>query len=433
MPEVNSIQLELIQNMSREEIEDRIDVDELKKIKETDKKPIFDVFRIAHAGLSKSYIIGMGNKVLRWFNKTVKAIHNSVKIGTKAFYNHIKDSISHVDREEVGHLVGKYYEEDEDGTANAYGILYRYPGTDLDYDMASYEGKTLVPSIDADGWDVSPEDVREVSGISLGRTEENSPAFPKAKRTLQFCIQNMVKEKEDTESKDEKPLEKKPEEKVEKKEEKMEFKLEDVKIDDLKKEIIKRNLVPSELFNKAALSEDDVVIKMIHEGNREAHHKARRGDDKIAKLEAEVEDLKEKLSNKDAEISVGIIAEKKIVEIFEGRKLSDKNPVLEKWAKRKLKNFKPTGEQDKIEDEAKKYIDELVDEFTALEKDGLMIALKEEKEEKKKDEEKPKKEDEKEKDIKKEKSDDLPAIEYDDIIDPDLAKKVQERVAAWNK
>jgi hypothetical protein len=77
---------------------------------------------------------------LRWFNGTIKAIHNSLKIGLKAFHNHKKDSIDHKGRPEVGRMVGKYYEE-EDGVANTYGIFYRYPGTPTDFDMASYEGK----------------------------------------------------------------------------------------------------------------------------------------------------------------------------------------------------------------------------------------------------------------------------------------------------
>jgi hypothetical protein len=66
----------------------------------------------------------------------------------------------------------------------------------------------MIPAANAGGWDVSPNDVKgEVAGVALGHTEKNRPAFPKAKRTLQFCIQNMAQEIEDSEKKvdEEKP------------------------------------------------------------------------------------------------------------------------------------------------------------------------------------------------------------------------------------
>jgi len=426
MKEIESVGLQLIQNMARDEVEEYIDKEELAKIKETDSNPRFDVFRIAHTGKSESHIVGRGNKILRWFNDAIKKIHENLKIGLKAFAYHKKDSNDHYKREEVGRLVGKFYKEDDSKNADSYGIVYRFPGSDDSFDMASYEGKMLLPEDTAMGAVVAPENIREVSGIALGHGEKKSPAFPKAVRMLQFCIQNMIDESKDDEH-EQKEADNAEEDKEaeEIKEVRMEPTLEEVK------KFIKENKVtPSNLFDRKSLESDETVLKIANERNKETHFVVLRRDDKIAKLEAENKDLADKLGNKDAEIqkavekSVSLIAEKNILDVFAGRKLSEKSPILEKWVKRKLKGFKPSGDEKKIDREAEAYIDSLIDDFNSYEKDGIAIALKEEDKPKEKPAEK-----EKAKDADKE----TPEIKKEDIVNPDYSKIMADRVAELNK
>ena len=99
-----------------------------------------------------------------------------------------------------------------------------------------------------------------------------------------------------------------------------------------------------------------------------------------------------------------------------------------------MKNFKPTGDEKKLETEAGEYIDGLIDEFKSYEKDGLQIALieKEEKKPEKEKDEKGKKNDKDEKEKKKE-EDDYPKLDNSDILDPALAEKVTERLKELNK
>jgi hypothetical protein len=208
----------------------------------------------------------------------------------------------------------------------------------------------------------------------------------------------------------------------------------EVTLEDVKKFINENKLTPSTLFSKKLLEDDDLVIEIANKKNEKTHYAALRKDDAISKLEAEKKVLEEGLLGKDKEIadakagSIAIIAEKKIEEIFEKRKLSDKEPVLDKWAKRKLKEFKPTGDEEKIEEEAKSYIDGLIDEFRGYEKAGLQIIAKEEKPEDELKGKPPAKEEEKPKDKKA-----FPELDDSDILDPGLAKQISDRVAELNK
>lgn len=438
--EIEFIQLELIQNMARDDVEQYIDPAELAKIKETDKAPTFDVFRIAHVGTSKSYIPGMGTKILKWFDGAVREIHNSLKLGLKAFHRHKEDSLSHAGRDEVGRLVGKFLKEDEAGKANSYGVFYRYPGTPRDFDGISYEGKMLVPSIDVPGWDVAPEHIGEVTGVAMTHTEKERPAFPKAKRMLQFCIQNTIKEIEDAEEKDTKDQKTDDVKQEEKAEIKKEEKIMEITLEDVKKFIKENNLVPSKLFDKKDLEADELVIGIANKKNENTHYAALRKDDKISELNAKVTKLEKELTGKDAEILTAqkdankIVAEKKITEIFEKRKLSDKSPALEKWAKRKLKSFVPSGGSDKIETEAKEFIDSLINEFNEYEKDGLLIAIKKEEKEPEKEKDPGKKTDKDEKaKPDSDKKDDFPMLDDSDILNPNLAAKIHEREKEWSK
>jgi len=409
--ECNFVSLQLIQNMSADVIEKHVDASELAKIKGVDQHPQYQVFRIAHTGKSESHIVGFGSKILQWFGSTIKAIHNAIKVGCKAWYNHAENTNSPAGRKELGRIVGKFIEEDGNSNVDSYAIVYRYPELrDYQVDAASYEGVIVVPDdLTVEGWVPSPDHVREVSGIALCDTKKgNRPAFPRS--TLQLQIQNAIKSEEDAEIK---------------KEENMEITKEDIL------EFIKKNkVVPSDLFSKEILKVDVFVTEIARENNQNTHGVVLRYKDKIDNLEAQITKYKEETETRDKKLqeanikATKLLAKEQMETIFTERKLTEKTPVIAKMIKRELGKFNPTGDEKKLTDEINKFIDQRIDDYTALEKEGILLTLKDDTQQK--DADKKPGSDEAKKDSGKD-------YENADITDPNFQLRMAERVKEMNK
>lgn len=447
MKEIKFISLELIQNMSQDFVESHIDEDKLREIKEKDKSPTFNVFRIAHTGKTRSTIIGWGTRVLRWVQNAVKSVHNKIKLGTKAWFNHKHGTNEPAGRKELGEVVGKIFEEKKDNEVDSYAILYRYPEyRDINVDIASYEGSVLCPDDpNIDSWDVAPEHIGEVTGIALGNSQENQPAFPRAEMTLQFQIQNFA---EAVKEKEEKVEETETKTKVEnKKEVKKIMDLEEMKIVDIKKAVKEKELTVFDLFNNKEILEDEKIQKIIDSQAKEKNGVIERHDKKIEKLTNDIKEQKDKyekelndkeaehkkaLEEKEAELTKQITeknkeigklnANEKIEAIIKDRKLDEESPAIAKLVRKSVKKFNPTGDNEKIESEAKEFVDGVIAEIKEWEKDGVTLSIKQEKE-KEKDKESDKKKDKSDK--KEESKKDNEAIKRE--LKPDFMKQVSER------
>jgi hypothetical protein len=351
---VDYIELEKvdIQNLatSADIIEKNIDPSELAEIKKKDAHPLFELYRIVHTGISKTNFVGLGVKVLKWFSETIKKIHEKIKIGTDVFYGHVQNTNSHEGRDVIGRIVGKILEVIGD-KVDSYGIVYRLPQfRDIKTDIASYEGKQALPHMDNEGEVIpSPDDIGDVTGLALAKSENDSPAFKRA--SFQFAVQNLVE-----------------------KEEKM------ITKEDVKKFIKENNLGISDLFTPDEIKKDS-AIEEIEQASQSTYNQAKRVEKDLKTARADLalekeeheETKKELLASKSETLKLQSTT--RIEEIIADRGLS---PNREKWVKKRMEKFTPSGEKRKIEKEINGVIDDALDEFTQNVADGLMLDDKKE-------------------------------------------------------
>ncbi len=110
---------------------------------------------------------------MTWPRATVKILAQAAKKGIKLFVGHNKDS-SHTNRESVGNVVGSY-------TRMVSGKLQALAVTVLDtvkdnLDVCSIEADVQMTAAGVVG------DIKTLTGIALGSSNTESPAFPGAKR-----------------------------------------------------------------------------------------------------------------------------------------------------------------------------------------------------------------------------------------------------------
>lgn len=128
---------------------------------------------IGEEGESNPRIIGEGIKKLTWPRAVIRRIADVAKSGTKFFIGHNSDS-SHDNRQSVGEVVGSF-------TREVKGKLQALAISILDKGQEAMD----VCSIEADV-EMSPSgmigDINKLTGIALGSSNTDSPAFPGAVR-----------------------------------------------------------------------------------------------------------------------------------------------------------------------------------------------------------------------------------------------------------
>lgn len=176
-----------LQQMASSEIIDIIPKDIYEDIKRKDAHPLFQAYVVGHEGEIEGTVVGYGKKILHWFSSAINKLWEKLKYGTKIFHGHNVDS-SHEGRQSIGEVVGKAIKTIQN-KVNAIAITYIYPEfRDLPLNVASIEADVQINSDDS----VHDVDVGDITGIALGNSKIDKPAFADA--TLLSQIQAMARE-----------------------------------------------------------------------------------------------------------------------------------------------------------------------------------------------------------------------------------------------
>ena len=170
-------------NLNPERLKKMIPPEKLESLK---GKGILQAYLLAHEGISRPKILGEGQQELKWPKSTIHRLCQKIKEGTKFFIHHNEDN-SHDDRKSVGEVLVSVLENIKGKLSNI--VVGYFPDKNIVSDMNTC-------SMEADV-DTSMEnivgDINEVTGIALGNSDKENPAFPGAIRlsTVQcFDIQN---------------------------------------------------------------------------------------------------------------------------------------------------------------------------------------------------------------------------------------------------
>ena len=157
----------------------------IRDIKREDPRPLFKAFVIGQEGVAEPHAVGIGKTIMRWFSSAIKALFMKLDLSTKVFNGH-EETNEHAGRTPVGEVIGKDLQT-INGFLSAVAVTYIYPQfKDFPFDVASIEATVEMPG-DEREFDVEEADVVEVTGIALGDSRVDTPAFPGA--TLQAALQ----------------------------------------------------------------------------------------------------------------------------------------------------------------------------------------------------------------------------------------------------
>jgi len=174
-----------ITSLSTEEIQGMIDPATLQGIKASDPHPYFQVYSIAHEGVSEPRIIGEESVPITWTRRAIQSIKNAIKKGIKFFLGHNEDN-STEGRRSLGEIVGNG-EKIINNKLHSLVVGYFPPGTRDEvkkYDICSQE--STWDFIESAG-KIFADKIEELTGIALGNSGIDKPAFIGARRlgTLQ--------------------------------------------------------------------------------------------------------------------------------------------------------------------------------------------------------------------------------------------------------
>jgi len=150
----------------------------LAKIKQTDSKPFFQAWSICHEGESTPGVLNGEAKPIKWARAAVQSLKNIVLKGINFFRGHNTDNSTR-NRDSIGKIVANG-EFEIDGRLNHVVIGYHPPGVrqeaencdicsqEAEWDLLDYGKYYVAKAVDA------------ISGIALGKSAEEQPAFPGA-------------------------------------------------------------------------------------------------------------------------------------------------------------------------------------------------------------------------------------------------------------
>jgi len=165
---------------SQNEIISNIPEKILNKIKEKDPHPFFTMYSICHTGESSPVVIGEGSKKISWPERAIQSMKNIIMRGIKFFRGHNKDN-SHSGRKVLGKVIHSFQKEIE-GKLHQLVIGYHPPDVREDIkelDVCSQESEWF---IFGQAGKLIADTIKKMTGIALGNSKEEMPAFSGAKR-----------------------------------------------------------------------------------------------------------------------------------------------------------------------------------------------------------------------------------------------------------
>jgi len=343
-----------LQFMAKEEMLDMVSASRYALIKNSDPDPQFRVYVVGHEGEAQGRAVGLGIIKTTWFRDAIRKLGEKLQTGIFAFFGHGSDN-GHSGRDHIGEIVGSKVKE-INGILTNLIATYIYPEyKDMKLDVASIETNMVY---DPDSKAVI--DIDDVTGVALGNSDTETPAFPGA--TLQAVYQMFVDGDGRTKGGQS-----------------------EMTLKELIAEISSGGFVPSQLFDKDALIRDSVVIEIANNKQKvEYEHRVRtdkKFDEEKAKWETEKAEYETKLKD-SALITIKTKTGEVAKTLSEKRKLDEKQV---KFLDANLKKFEPKEtETRKFEEEVDKFIDGVLDEYESVTK-LFGIETKENKENKEKE------------------------------------------------
>ena len=323
-----------LQQMASADVLRYVDSNAHARILLKDRHPEYRAYRIAYEGTAKGgRLINYGKTVLRWAKAAVQQLVDKLQPGTPFFHLH-STANDHAGRVPVGEVVGKAL-IDNDAVAIAY-IPPAYRGINLD--VASIEAEVqLTDATENNGViDSSRFEILEVTGIALGDSAKDTPAFQHAGLIAQVAL--MAEPTTGDES---------------------------MNIEEIRAAIAKLNCQPSDLFSPDTILSDPAVKS--HNNNEFYARKRIEAEFKqeIDGLKAKITTLeteKQALSSKTGELSKKLAkgsAKDLLKTAIETRKLDDKQKA---FVERKYSTFDP-NDPEKIQEELNRFLDASLTEY----------------------------------------------------------------------
>lgn len=328
-----------MQNMAAGEILQHIPPETLAEIKKTDPYPILEAYVIAHPGESKTHLVGIGERILKWGSGVIKAIKEKIKIGTPVFNGHNADN-SHIGRTAIGQVIAVIQNTQNE----VINIIHRFRDyLHLQANVASFEAPPLnvTEGTELDGHEVQPHELGNITGVALAHSATAKPAFSGAVKLA--ALQCLTKEKT------------------------MSITLQEVQ------EFIKENkekISPLTFFEpKELLSLDEIKAEIAkHKGNDNLYQENRRIQYELGEARKELDLLKTEnektLKKKDTEIMIYKGKEVFETQLQKREKLTDKHKAyIEKHMEKLI--LEPEKE---IESQVNAFLDDKIKEFDELSK-----------------------------------------------------------------
>ena len=294
-----------IQSFSQQEILNMIPEKTLDIIRKKDPNPFFQAYSICHEGVSSPRLVESGeSKPILWTRRAIQSLARVVLKGVRFFIGHNADN-STENRKVVGKVIASFQKEIE-GKLHHVVIAYHKQrdkklakrmdvcSQEAEWDLFEKAGKLIADS------------VKKVTGIALGNSEHDTPAFSGAKRLGMLQAFDNIENKENKQDKQDK------QEKGD---------LEKMTFDEVKKAVRDMNIFPRQLYTLEDIKNDNIFGEIILSNES---------------FKTEIEKLK-----KDKET-----LENEKIELFKKEQMSS--------AKDRLLNI---GKEYKVTDKQKTYID----------------------------------------------------------------------------
>lgn len=169
-----------IQSFAKEDVMKNVPAAVLEEIKKADPNPEFRTYVIGHEGTAHAMELGFAGKVKKAFRYVTDMVRSlAVKIESRLpiFNRHINVNTS-AGREQIGEVVNTTLQNIGE-RLSALATMYIYPKfRELPLDIASIEAE--IEYVDGGNGSADVIDIRKVTGIALGDSRTDSPAFPGA-------------------------------------------------------------------------------------------------------------------------------------------------------------------------------------------------------------------------------------------------------------
>lgn len=167
-----------VQAFNQDDIINRIPANVMARIKEKDQHPFFQMYSIAHEGVSTPKVEGEEAKPITWTRKAIETMASVINNGVKFFLGHNKTN-DDITQKEVGRVIHSF-QEDIKGVLHQLVIGY-FPNRKevQSKDVCSQEATwTMIKKAGK----VFAGVCKDITGIALESSDNQKPAFRDAKR-----------------------------------------------------------------------------------------------------------------------------------------------------------------------------------------------------------------------------------------------------------